>query len=68
MKIFVNENLVFEYIEKTGLITKNGDVVGSNLYEPAYTHDASGKPLFCGIIDIAKNKFISLSGNYSKLV
>jgi hypothetical protein len=59
---------VFEYSEETGLISKDGIVVSGNDYEPVFSSDKEGKPLFCGIYHKSEGRFISLSGNNSSIV
>lgn len=68
MKIVENGGSIFEYTEENGLISKDGVIVSGSEYEPVFTRDNEGKPLFCGILFKFSNKFLSLSGNKSSLV
>lgn len=67
MKIAEKGGSIFEYSEENGLISKDGTVVSGSEYEPVFTRDLDGKPLFCGILIKSSNKILSLSGNKSKL-
>jgi hypothetical protein len=68
MKITEAGGSIFEYSEENGLISKDGVVVSGQEYEPVFSEDIDGKPILCGIYHKSKDRFISLSGNNSKLV
>lgn len=67
MKIVGKDGSVFEYSEENGLISKDGEVLNGSEYEPVFTKDLEGKPLFCGILIKSKGRFLSLNGNNSKI-
>lgn len=68
MKITEVGGSIFEYSEENGLISKDGIVVSGKEYEPVFIEDKEGKPTFCGIYHKSQRRFISLSGNNSKVV
>lgn len=68
MKVIEKETgSIYEYTEDNGLISKDGSVVNGEEYEPVFSKTAEGKPIFCGIHHKPSRRFISLSGNNSKL-
>lgn len=68
MKITEAGGSIFEYTEENGLISKDGTVVSGKEYEPVFSEDSEGKPVLCGIFHKSQGRFISLSGNNSKVV
>ena len=68
MKIVSRDGSVYEFTEENGLISRDGQVLRGSEYEPVFTRDTEGKPLFCGILIRSEGKFLSLSGKISELV